>query len=86
MQRAMTATAQPSATDVHALGREAGTPRLITAAGGATAIAGADVSDPDAAQAAIEALSRQLGPIGLLVNNVGTGGPVGDSWHVGAGH
>jgi NAD(P)-dependent dehydrogenase (short-subunit alcohol dehydrogenase family) len=64
----------------------AGTARLITAAGGSTAIASADVSDPDAAQAAIEALGRQLGPIGLLVNNAGIGGPVGDSWHVDAGH
>ena len=68
-------------------GRElAGTARLITAAGGTAAIASADVSDPDAAQAAIEALSGQLGPISLLVNNAGIGGPVGDSWHVDAGH
>jgi NAD(P)-dependent dehydrogenase (short-subunit alcohol dehydrogenase family) len=62
----------------------AGTERLITAAGGTAAVAGADVSDPDAARAAIEALGRQLGPIGLLVNNAGIGGPVGNSWHVDA--
>jgi NAD(P)-dependent dehydrogenase (short-subunit alcohol dehydrogenase family) len=68
-------------------GRElADTARLITAAGGTAAIASADVSDPDAAQAAIQALGRQLGPIGLLVNNAGIGGPVGNSWHVDAGH
>jgi NAD(P)-dependent dehydrogenase (short-subunit alcohol dehydrogenase family) len=68
-------------------GRElADTARLITAAGGTAAVASANVSDPDAAQAAIEALDRQLGPIGLLVNNAGIGGPVGNSWHVDADH
>ena len=64
----------------------AGTARLITADGGTAAAAGADVSDPDAAQDAIEALHRQLGPIGLLVNNAGIGGPVGDAWQVDPGH
>ena len=68
-------------------GRElAGTARLITTDGGTAAVASADVSDPDAVQAAIEALGGQLGPIGLLVNNAGIGGPVGNSWHVDAGH
>jgi NAD(P)-dependent dehydrogenase (short-subunit alcohol dehydrogenase family) len=61
------------------------TARLVTAAGGTAVPACADVTDPDAVHAAMAALSRELGPVDLLINNAGVGGPVGNAWEVGAG-
>jgi NAD(P)-dependent dehydrogenase (short-subunit alcohol dehydrogenase family) len=58
------------------------TQRLITPTGGIAAAASADVSEHSAAEWAIGELRRQLGPVDLLVNNAGTGGPVGDAWDV----
>jgi NAD(P)-dependent dehydrogenase (short-subunit alcohol dehydrogenase family) len=58
------------------------TVRLITACGGVAAAACADVTDQQAAAGAINALRRQLGPAGLLVNNAGVSGPAGDAWQV----
>ena len=49
---------------------------LITAGSTAVAMA-ADVSDAEALTAAVEEVSRQLGPIDVLVNNAGVTGPVG---------
>ena len=50
--------------------------------GGIAAAVAADVSDPIALRAAIEGVSRQLGPIDVLVNNAGVNGPVGAAWEV----
>jgi len=76
-------------TAVGVIARSAGelaeTVRLVTACGGTAAAACADVTDPRAAADAIDALRRQLGPVDLLVNNAGVGGPVGDAWQVDAG-
>jgi acyl-CoA synthetase (AMP-forming)/AMP-acid ligase II/NAD(P)-dependent dehydrogenase (short-subunit alcohol dehydrogenase family) len=60
------------------------TVRLVTAAGGAAAAACADITDADATAMAIKQLAEQLGPVNLLVNNAGVGGPVGDAWDVDA--
>jgi NAD(P)-dependent dehydrogenase (short-subunit alcohol dehydrogenase family) len=60
------------------------TVRLITACGGTAAAGRADVTDQRAAAEAIDALRRQLGPVDLLVNNAGVGGPFGDAWQVDA--
>ena len=61
------------------------TVRLVEACGGTAAAARADVTDQQAAADAIAALHRQLGPVNLLVNNAGVGGPVGDAWQVNPG-
>jgi NAD(P)-dependent dehydrogenase (short-subunit alcohol dehydrogenase family) len=67
-------------------GELAETVRLVEASGGTAAAARADVTDQRAASDAIDALRRQLGPVGLLVNNAGVSGPAGDAWQVDAGH
>jgi NAD(P)-dependent dehydrogenase (short-subunit alcohol dehydrogenase family) len=56
--------------------------RLIEAAGGGAAAACADLSDPEAAATAVQALRGELGPVDLLVNNAGVNGPVGPAWEV----
>jgi NAD(P)-dependent dehydrogenase (short-subunit alcohol dehydrogenase family) len=56
--------------------------KLIRAARGVAAWATADLSDPRAASTAMATLRRELGPIDLLVNNAGTGGPIGPAWEV----
>jgi NAD(P)-dependent dehydrogenase (short-subunit alcohol dehydrogenase family) len=61
------------------------TVRLVTACGGTAAAARADVTDQQAAADALDAISGQLGPVDLLVNNAGVCGPVGDAWDVDAG-
>lgn len=56
--------------------------RLITEDGGCAAAATADLSKPAEAERAIACLCRRIGPVTLLVNNAGIGGPVGDTWNV----
>jgi NAD(P)-dependent dehydrogenase (short-subunit alcohol dehydrogenase family) len=55
----------------------AGTAAGITAAGGRAVALPADVTDQAAVEAAVAEAERQLGPVDLLVNNAGVGGPVG---------
>jgi 3-oxoacyl-[acyl-carrier protein] reductase len=43
----------------------------ITAAGGQALAVGADVSDPDQVQVAVDKVAEALGPVGVLVNNAG---------------
>jgi len=61
------------------------TVRLVEACGDTAAAARADVTEQQAVADAIAALHRQLGPVDLLVNNAGVGGPVGDAWQVDPG-
>src|SRR5262249_47406851 len=49
----------------------------ITAAGGRSIAIPADVTDRSAIERAVARVERQLGPIDLLVNNAGVGGPIG---------
>jgi NAD(P)-dependent dehydrogenase (short-subunit alcohol dehydrogenase family) len=56
--------------------------RLITEADGQAAAAAADASSPAAIKRAVCDLQDRLGPVSLLVNNAGIGGPVGDAWDV----
>lgn len=56
--------------------------QLIEAAGGVAIAASADLTDPEAAATAVEMLRRALGPVDLLANNAGIGGPVGPAWDV----
>src|SRR5262245_18685892 len=49
----------------------------IRQAGGRAVACPADVTDRTAIQDAVAAAERQLGPVDLLVNNAGVGGPVG---------
>ncbi|HWR48384.1 MAG TPA: SDR family NAD(P)-dependent oxidoreductase [Pseudonocardiaceae bacterium] len=56
--------------------------QLIEAAGGLAAAASADLSDPDATATAVKTVRDELGPVDLLVNNAGIGGPVGPAWEV----
>ena len=58
------------------------TVKLVEADGGVAAAATADVTDRDAATAAVEDLRRQLGPVDLLINNAGMPGPAALAWEV----
>jgi NAD(P)-dependent dehydrogenase (short-subunit alcohol dehydrogenase family) len=49
----------------------------ITRAGGRAFACPADVTDRTAVESAVAAVGQTLGPIDLLVNNAGVGGPVG---------
>jgi NAD(P)-dependent dehydrogenase (short-subunit alcohol dehydrogenase family) len=49
----------------------------ITEAGGRAMALPVDVTDHEALQRAAEVIEQELGPIDLLVNNAGVGGPVG---------
>lgn len=40
----------------------------------------ADVADPGSAKIVVERVEKELGPIALLVNNAGIGGPLGPFW------
>ncbi len=55
--------------------------RIEDAGGHALAIA-ADVTDHSAVTRAVETIEAKLGPIDLLVNNAGIGGPIGPLWEV----
>ncbi|HYZ53749.1 MAG TPA: SDR family NAD(P)-dependent oxidoreductase [Streptosporangiaceae bacterium] len=54
----------------------------ITRAGGTAAAAIADVTDPQALEAAVARLHEQLGPVDVLINNAGTIGPAGPTWEL----
>jgi NAD(P)-dependent dehydrogenase (short-subunit alcohol dehydrogenase family) len=56
------------------------TVRLIEDAGGTAIALIADVSDPLAVRRMAEEARERLGPIGLLINNAGAGGPFGPTW------
>ena len=58
------------------------TVRLIQAAGGTAVAIRADVTDPRAVQQMALEARQSLGPIDLLVNNAGAGGPFGPAWEV----
>ena len=49
----------------------AGTAQAIIADGGRAIAVGADVTDEDAATAAVERTADELGPVGVLINNAG---------------
>ena len=49
----------------------AGTAQAIIADGGRAIAVGADVTDEDAAIAAVERTADELGPVGVLINNAG---------------
>ena len=72
------ATAKRLAADGHVVGvldlKEgdgAATVDAITAAGGRALAVGADVSDADQVQAAVDTVAAALGPVAVLVNNAG---------------
>jgi NAD(P)-dependent dehydrogenase (short-subunit alcohol dehydrogenase family) len=54
----------------------------IASSGGIATSVTADVRDEAATMAAVETLERELGPVELLVNNAGIGGPIGPTWEV----
>jgi 3-oxoacyl-[acyl-carrier protein] reductase len=72
------ATAKRLAADGHAVavldlkeGDGGATVDAITAAGGRAVAVGADVSDADQVQAAVDKVAEALGPVAVLVNNAG---------------
>src|SRR5260370_4476837 len=56
------------------------TANLIQAAGGTAVAISADVTDPRAVIRMAQEARQRLGPIELLVNNAGSGGPFGPAW------
>jgi len=58
------------------------TVRLIHEAGGRALAVAADVTDPRGVARMVEATERRLGPVDLLINNAGVGGPIGPLWEV----
>src|SRR5689334_19667002 len=56
------------------------TVHLIESAGGAALAVTADVSASAAVGRMIETVQQKLGPVDVLVNNAGTGGPFGPIW------
>lgn len=62
----------------------AATAASIEAAGGRALALTADVTDSAAVEQAVTSVERQLGPLDLLVNNAGVGGPLGPAWEVDA--
>ena len=60
----------------------ANTAALIEAAGGCALALTADVTDRRAVERAVADVELQLGPVDLLVNNAGVGGPIGPVWEV----
>jgi len=60
------------------------TETLIRDHGGAAVSVAADVSDPDSVRAMMMQVENALGPVDLLVNNAGTGGPFGPTWEADA--
>ncbi len=52
----------------------------VALAGGNTTAVAADVADPAAVRAMVREVTERLGPVDLLVNNAGTGGPFGPLW------
>ncbi len=55
---------------------------LIEKAGGRALATAADVTDHLAMMRAVATIESQLGPLDLLVNNAGIGGPIGPLWEV----
>src|SRR5713101_3631112 len=58
---------------------------LIEDAGGTAIALIADVADPLAVRRMAEEARERLGPIGLLINNAGAGGPFGPTWEADPG-
>src|SRR6266571_4968570 len=56
------------------------TAHLIEEAGGTAIALCADVTDPLAVRRMAEEARERLGPIDLLINNAGSGGPFGPTW------
>jgi NAD(P)-dependent dehydrogenase (short-subunit alcohol dehydrogenase family) len=63
-------------------GELAETVAAIAAAGGRAVAATLDVTDGAAIERAVAEVERRLGPVDLLVNNAGVGGPIGSTWEV----
>jgi NAD(P)-dependent dehydrogenase (short-subunit alcohol dehydrogenase family) len=81
--------AQALAADGAAVAVAARTPRelnetvaAIEAAGGRAVALTVDVTDSLAVEEAVAEVERRLGPVDLLVNNAGVGGPIGPTWEV----
>ena len=55
---------------------------VIEAAGGRALALAVDVTDQQAVERAVAEVQRRLGPVDLLVNNAGVGGPLGPLWEV----
>jgi NAD(P)-dependent dehydrogenase (short-subunit alcohol dehydrogenase family) len=58
------------------------TTAMIRAKGGRALAITADVADGQAVAQMVSAVEQELGPVDLLVNNAGVGGPLGPLWEV----
>ena len=53
---------------------------MIQEAGGTALVIAADVTDPSSVKQMAEQARSTLGPIEVLINNAGDGGPFGPTW------
>jgi NAD(P)-dependent dehydrogenase (short-subunit alcohol dehydrogenase family) len=56
----------------------------VTMAKGKVIAVAADVADPHSVRAMVHEVEAKLGPVDLLINNAGTGGPFGPIWEADA--
>jgi NAD(P)-dependent dehydrogenase (short-subunit alcohol dehydrogenase family) len=56
----------------------------VSMAGGKMIAVAADVADPPSARAMVREVEARLGPVDLLINNAGIGGPFGPIWEADA--
>ena len=84
MARALAAAGASVGLVARSAGQLDETVRLVEDSGGVAAAVPADVSDERSMADAIGLLRERLGPVDVLVNNAGVGGPIGRVWEVDA--
>jgi NAD(P)-dependent dehydrogenase (short-subunit alcohol dehydrogenase family) len=80
--QALAAAGAAVAVTARSTDQVADTAAVIAQAGGRALALTADVTDRLAMERAVAEVEHRLGPVDLLVNNAGVGGPIGPLWEV----